>query len=196
MGKKGKSHRKPIDPKKRRKWLSTFVTMAIILAVAVFVNMAIIFFFSEESMEESGDRSSGIAMKIIYFLHPDYDELDYLAKLDITLGLHRVVRKLAHFLEFGLLGFLSAWLIAYVNLRKHWVKPWLEWCLPTVFCLLYAASDEIHQIFSNRGASVKDVMIDFAGAVTGILLLRAILRMIRAAKRRRERRKCETPATD
>ena len=65
-----------------------------------------------------------------------------------------------------------------------------------MFCLLYAASDEIHQIFSNRGASVKDVMIDFAGAVTGILLLRAILGMIRAAKRRRERRKCETPATD
>lgn len=196
MGKKGKRIHVSDKRKNRQKWISVFVTLAMVLLVAVLVNMAVIFYFSEESVEQSGDRSSGLTMKIIYFLYPDYDDLDYISKLDITFGLHRFVRKLAHFSEFGLLGFLSAWLISYVNRRKHWVKPWLEWCLPTVFCLLYAASDEIHQIFSNRGASVKDVMIDFAGAVTGILLFRAILGITRAAKRRRERRKCETPATD
>lgn len=196
MGKKGKRIHVSDKRKNRQKWISVFVVLAMVLLVAVLVNMAVIFYFSEESVEQSGDRSSGLTMKIIYFLYPDYDDLDYISKLDITFGLHRFVRKLAHFSEFGLLGFLSAWLISYVNRRKHWVKPWLEWCLPTVFCLLYAASDEIHQIFSNRGASVKDVMIDFAGAVTGILLLRAILGITRAAKRRRERRKCETPATD
>jgi VanZ family protein len=64
-----------------------------------------------------------------------------------------------------------------------------------VFCLLYAISDEVHQIFSNRGASAKDVVIDFAGAVTGILLLRAILGIVRAAKRRREKA-CKTLATN
>ena len=196
MGKKEKRIHVSDKRKNRQKWISVFVVLAMVLLVAVLVNMAVIFYFSEESVEQSGDRSSGLTMKIIYFLYPDYDDLDYISKLDITFGLHRFVRKLAHFSEFGLLGFLSAWLISYVNRRKHWVKPWLEWCLPTVFCLLYAASDEIHQIFSNRGASVKDVLIDFAGAVTGILLMRAILGIVRAAKRRRERRTCETPATD
>ena len=116
--------------------------------------------------------------------------------MDLIASTHRLVRKLAHFAEFGLLGFLSTWLTVHVNRRKKWLKTWLEWLIPMVFCLLYAISDEVHQIFSNRGASAKDVLIDFAGAVTGILLLRAILGIVRAAKRRRERRKCKTPATD
>jgi VanZ family protein len=196
MAKKEKTARRSVEFKKKPKWISVFVILAIILLIAVLINMAIIFYFSEESVEASGDRSSGIVMKIIYFFHPDYDDLDLLSRLDIMRSFHHAVRKLAHFTEFGLLGFLSTGLVLYVNCRKHWVKPWLEWCLPTVFCLLYAASDEIHQIFSNRGASVKDVMIDFAGAVTGILLMRAIIGIVRAAKRRRERRKCETPVTD
>ena len=196
MGKRDKTIRKRLESKPRRKWISMFVTVAIILTVAVLANMAVIFFFSEESMEESGDRSTGIVMRIIRFLHPNYDELDLVSRLEIMRDVHHTVRKLAHFAEFGLLGFLLTGLILFVNRRKHWVKPRMEWFLPTVFCLLYAASDEIHQIFSNRGASAKDVVIDFAGAVTGILLLRAILGIVRAAKRRRERRTCETPATD
>lgn len=196
MGKKGKAVRKSAEPKVKRKWITVFLTLAIILTVAVLINMAIIFYFSEESMEESGTRSTGVVEKLIHLLHPDYDDLDWDTRMDIMASTHLLVRKLAHFAEFGLLGFLSTCLVAYVNRRKRWLKPWLEWVIPTVFCLLYAASDEIHQIFSNRGASVKDVMIDFAGAVTGILLMRAIIAMTRAAKRRKERRKCETPATD
>ena len=184
------------QPKGKRKWVTVFVTLAIILTVAVLINMAIIYFFSEESMEDSGNRSTGIVEKLMHLLHPDYDSLDWDTQMDIMASTHRLVRKLAHFAEFGLLGFLSAWLVAYVNRRKKWIRAWLEWLIPTVFCLLYAISDEVHQIFSNRGASAKDVVIDFAGAVTGILLLRAILGIVRAAKRRRERRTCETPATD
>ena len=162
----------------------------------VLINMAIIYFFSEESMEDSGTRSTGIVEKLMHLLHPNYDSLDWDTQMDIMASTHRLVRKLAHFAEFGLLGFLSAWLVAYVNRRKKWIRAWLEWLLPTAFCLLPATSAAVHQIFSNRGASAKDVVIDFAGALTGILLMRAIVAILRAAKRRRERRKCKTPATD
>ena len=196
MSRKEKMVCKQNQPKRKFKWVSVFVTLAIILTVAVLINMAIIYFFSEESMEDSGNRSTGIVEKIMYLLHPDYDSLKWSMRMEIMASTHRLVRKLAHFAEFGLLGFLSAWLVAYVNRRKKWIRAWLEWLIPVVFCLLYAISDEVHQIFSNRGASAKDVVIDFAGAVTGILLLRAILGIVRAAKRRRERRTCETPATD
>lgn len=196
VGKRDQIMRKRPESKPIRKWISVFVTLAIILTVAVLINMAIIYFFSEESMEDSGNRSTGIVEKIMHLLHPDYDSLDWSTRMEIMASTHRLVRKLAHFAEFGLLGFLSAWLVAYVNRRKKWIRAWLEWLIPIVFCLLYAISDEVHQIFSNRGASAKDVVIDFAGAVTGILLLRAILGIVRAAKRRRERRTCETPATD
>lgn len=196
MSKKVKMVCKQTEPKPKKRWISMFVTIAIILAVAVFINMALIFFFSAESKEASGDRSTGIVEKIVHLLHPDYDSLNWSTRMEIMASTHRLVRKLAHFAEFGLLGFLSAWLVAYVNRRKKWIRAWLEWLIPIVFCLLYAISDEVHQIFSNRGASAKDVLIDFAGAVTGILLLRAILGTVRAAKRRRERRKCKTPAID
>ena len=196
MGKKEKMVCKQNQPQGKRKWVSVFVTLAIILAAAVLINMAIIFFFSEESMEDSGTRSTGIVEKLMHLLHPDYDSLDWDTQMDIMASTHLLVRKLAHFAEFGLLGFLSAWLVTYVNRRKKWIRAWLEWLIPIVFCLLYAISDEVHQIFSNRGASPKDVLIDFAGAVTGILFMRAIVAIVRAAKGRRERRTCKTLATD
>jgi VanZ family protein len=38
-------------------------------------------------------------------------------------------------------------------------------------CLLVAASDEFHQTFvSSRGPSARDVMIDTAGAIVGLLI--------------------------
>lgn len=38
-----------------------------------------------------------------------------------------------------------------------------------IFCLLYAASDEIHQLFvQGRGAKATDVLIDSIGALIGI----------------------------
>ena len=77
---------------------------------------------------------------------------------------------------------------------------------PAVFTLLYAISDEIHQIFSGRGPRVTDVLIDFSGAVCGILLIHGIAYLIArrkkgsksAAKKKRRRRNtpCEIPATD
>jgi VanZ family protein len=39
-----------------------------------------------------------------------------------------------------------------------------------LICILYAASDEIHQIFvPGKGAHVKDVFIDSAESIVGIL---------------------------
>jgi VanZ family protein len=179
---------KSLSAKKKRIWISVFITLAVCLAVAVLINMAIIFYFSEESMEESGDRSTGIVRVLMRILYPNYDELCWSERMEIMANTHRLVRKLAHFAEFGLLGLLSTGLVVYVNRRKHWVKAWLEWVIPIVFCLLYAISDEVHQIFSERGPSAKDVLLDFAGACFGICLIHGITGIVRAAIRRRRKR--------
>ncbi len=186
-----KQEKKP----RKRGWLIFFVTLAVILAVAVLINMAIIFYFSEESKEESGNRSTGVVKWLVDILYPDYNSLDWDTQMEVMRSTHHLVRKLAHFAEFALLGFLSSGLVAYLNRRKHWIKLWLEWLIPLAFGLLYAISDEVHQIFSDRGASAKDVLIDFAGVLAGVLFMRVILWVSRSCKRRRERRKCETPAT-
>ena len=77
---------------------------------------------------------------------------------------HRLLRKLAHFSEFGLLGLLLAQCF-----RAGFVQPALA-------SLLCAVADETVQLYvPGRSGQVSDVWIDFAGAVLAIgltLLLR------------------------
>ena len=81
------------------------------------------------------------------------------------------VRKLAHFCEFGLLGVelaLLFWLRSGLGLR--------EICISAVLALAAAVTDETIQIFTSRGSQLTDVLLDFAGAVTGILLCALLVR--------------------
>jgi VanZ family protein len=72
------------------------------------------------------------------------------------------VRKLAHFSEYAVLYLLARPLIG---------SGWRSW----LFCLAYAASDELHQAFvPGRGASPWDVLLDSAGALAGALLQRLL----------------------
>ena len=65
--------------------------------------------------------------------------------------------------------------------RRNLIIPALSW----TFCILYAASDEFHQLFvPGRAGLITDVCIDSAGALLGILLFLAALRLTsRRAKR-------------
>ena len=81
-------------------------------------------------------------------------------------GMH-ILRKLAHFSEFAALGLGFTWLWGMLCEKK---LPSLALPLLCGFCA--AAIDETIQIFSpDRGPSVKDVLIDTAGVVTGIVFL-------------------------
>jgi VanZ family protein len=73
-----------------------------------------------------------------------------------------VLRKLAHVLEFALLGAL---------LLRAVERPWPAFALGVA----YAASDEAHQHFvAGRHASPRDVLIDAAGVALGLLIWRRI----------------------
>jgi len=78
---------------------------------------------------------------------------------------HGLLRKLAHFTEFTFLGVLFSWL--FTMLGKKW--------LPPLLCgFLVACVDETIQCFvPDRGPAVKDVAIDTAGVLFGIVLLLA-----------------------
>lgn len=74
-----------------------------------------------------------------------------------------LLRKVAHFTEFAALGMCLAWL--HGMLKKGKVQPFL-------WGVLAASVDETIQRFvPDRGPSVKDVCIDSAGVLTGIILL-------------------------
>lgn len=73
------------------------------------------------------------------------------------------LRKVAHFTEFTALGICLAWL--HGMLGKGKLRPFL-------WGVLAASVDETIQRFvPDRGPSVKDVLIDSAGVLTGIILL-------------------------
>lgn len=77
-----------------------------------------------------------------------------------------LLRKLAHFSEFAMLGALFCWLFAMLlSAGKRTVL------LPGVSGFLAACADEIIQRFvPGRHGCFTDVCIDFAGVLTGIIL--------------------------
>jgi VanZ family protein len=82
------------------------------------------------------------------------------------------IRKAAHVTEYAVLAALW-WRALRWPVRRD-PRPW-SWPVAGQALLgaaLWAAADEIHQAFtSTRGASVRDVVLDAAGAALGILLL-------------------------
>ena len=90
---------------------------------------------------------------------------------------HYFVRKSAHFCEFGLLGselMMLFWLRGGVSLQSG--------CNAAFGALLSAVTDETIQIYSGRGSQVQDVVLDFCGAVTGILFTSLVI--LRIGKRK------------
>jgi VanZ family protein len=201
---KKKERRAPKTPDRaRRGW---YIAVTTVLAVLILINMTVIFQFSSASREESGELSEGLTRKIVGLLYRGFEDLPAEEQRLFMQKAHKFVRKAAHFSEFALLGLLSACLLLYISSALRKLKPWLTLTTPAVFTLLYAISDEVHQIFSGRGPRVTDVLIDFAGAVCGILLIHGIAYLITRRKkgsksavkkkRRRRHEPCETPATD
>lgn len=170
-------HGAPHTPSPRSRRRHTAVT--VLLALLILANLSLIFFFSAESGEESGDRSAGVTDLILGIVCPDFDSLPQAEQQLMETRVHHAVRKIAHFLEYALLGFLTACLTVYLRRLFTRIRPWQTWVIPAAFCLLYAISDEIHQIFSGRGPRVTDVLIDFSGAVFGVCVAHGAVWMIK-----------------
>ena len=145
------------------RWACLFLTLC---------TMAMIFYFSSENGKESGAASEGVtAFLVRLFSGKEMSELSEKALATISL----VIRKLAHFSEFFLLGVFSGGFI-----RSYKMKKWLHFALPSAFCLAYAAFDGCHQLFvSGRSGSVRDVMIDFSGSLAAGLALMLIAHIIK-----------------
>lgn len=174
------------EPAKHHGSLRAFhITVAAILAMLVITNMVAIFRFSSESKEESSDRSTGVTLAVVTTLYADFDEMPPEQQDELLIRFHKPVRKLAHFSEYALLGFLFTAFLLYVSQFLKKIPTWATLAVPPAFCLVYAITDEVHQIFSRRGPAVTDVLIDLAGAVCGIALIHLVALIIRKICRRR-----------
>ena len=83
-------------------------------------------------------------------------------KIDNLNLLSHIIRKLAHFTEYFILGILTIRVIIDYKLNNYYA---------IIICILYAISDEIHQIFiPGRSGEVRDVLIDITGTTLGIII--------------------------
>lgn len=89
-----------------------------------------------------------------------------------------LIRKLAHFCEYMLEGFLL--MLCLRVYTRHFVKH-MSW--PILGGLLTALTDETIQLFSpGRSSQVMDVWIDFAGVMTGLLVGMFVLALFRMCR--------------
>ncbi len=76
-----------------------------------------------------------------------------------------IIRKCAHVSEFFILGILVINLVSKYNVKHIYL-------ISFIICVLYASSDEFHQLFvPGRSGQVTDVLIDLIGVVLGLLLV-------------------------
>lgn len=143
--------------------------------------MCVIFGFSAQTKEESSVVSEGFSYQLVnstgllFHLHLDEEQLQM-----ISMVMEHYVRKAAHMTEYAILSVLL-----YV-----WFGYW-EWqtgrkmLLATALAVLYAASDEFHQLFvPGRAAAIKDVLIDSGGALLGVILAVVLGRIIKSCRHR------------
>lgn len=76
--------------------------------------------------------------------------------------LHKIVRILAHFIEFALLGALLVWC------WRSYTKRWIFFLIPTALACVIPVIDELLQSFTGgRAMEFIDVLIDLAGGICG-----------------------------
>ena len=149
------------------------IVLRVIFLILIIINCIVIFYFSTENGEESSNTSGRIIEKIIEIL-PNSENLSEQEREELKENLQFVVRKGAHFSIYTLLGCFT---MGFMNTFN--IKTKRKIICSLGFGVLYAITDEIHQLFSSgRTAKVMDVGIDSLGVVFGILIVFLIVYLI------------------
>mgnify|MGYP002071512024 CR=1 FL=1 len=131
----------------------------------VLVWMIVIFAFSARNADTSSKDSSRIGMLVGKILIKDFQSWDFQKQVSFAEKIDYPVRKTAHATEYAVLGILLFGAL-YQPGRQKKRAAFFSWGMGT----LYAATDEIHQLFvPGRSGQVTDVLLDSGGAAAGVM---------------------------
>lgn len=136
--------------------------------VLVFIWMSLIFFMSNSDGASSGSLSGSITSKIIEtFTDIDKDDPKY---EQLSEKLSFIIRKMAHFIEYFILGILVMNMMFILDIR-HW-----RMILSVLIVILYAMSDELHQVLvDGRDGNIRDVLIDSSAGIIATYLYHQLI---------------------
>ena len=142
--------------------------------ILVILWMIVIFSFSNQKANDSSKLSDGLILKTVRIIekitNKEYSDEEILEKFV------RPVRKLAHFTIYLILGVLVYLYIKEFNISNKFI-------ISLLICILYAISDEIHQLFIvGRSGKILDVLIDSLGSLTGIFIIKKVGRLYEKIK--------------
>ena len=139
------------------------------IAFAVLLLLLISFIWGQSMMpRDASARESTFLMRLLKPL------LDPNNRISSKL-FHHYLRKAAHFTEYAALGYCMSGFLLSVDWKRERMR------IPTAVlsCLLIAAADESIQLFSvDRGAQLRDVVLDFCGALFGLAVYLLLARLV------------------
>jgi len=149
-----------------------------VLFLLVLLNAALIFYLSAQDGETSSEQMDKVESAITAPILPDYDpEKPDEEKTWFDWNLPIILRKGAHATVFGTLGALI--FLFLLTFRGDALSHYFT---SLTLTLIYAISDEIHQLFINdRSGNALDVFIDMGGA---LIFTTAILLTVKHIKKR------------
>ena len=120
--------------------------------------MIVIFSFSMQN----GGESSGVSNQVILFIE-NITGIQLMHNQWISLDtIQFLIRKAAHMSEYAILAMLL-----YMFARESKIRSSFIFAL--IFSMLYACTDEFHQLFVNgRSGQWQDVFIDTSGSFLGL----------------------------
>lgn len=120
--------------------------------------------FSLQSGEESSQTSGGVVSALVNVLFPQ--GFAYVEQLEF------LIRKLAHFTEYFILGVLVLQTLKQTRCPNQIL-------VGVIVCVLVASCDETIQLFSGgRSGKLEDVLLDGIGALCGILFMDGLRKFV------------------
>lgn len=157
---------------KRKNMIIRTITLMLTIIVCI-----IIFKFSSEDSGKSTGTSDFVIDTIIN-INPFTRNLDDVKKEDIKENIKMPIRKLAHFSIYTVLGITTM-----LHMFTYAISKSKKMGSSLVIGMLYAISDEIHQLFvPGRSGQITDVCIDTIGVLFGISIVLVVQNMIRKNK--------------
>lgn len=149
-------------------------------AVLLLLWCGLLFYFSAQPGDISSQQSNSVGLLVGHIFVPDFASLSEAEQLSYVASISHSLRKLAHFGAFFMLGVLAMGLFSSLFRRPIW-----QLLAAFGVGLLYAATDEFHQLFvAGRSGQLSDVAIDSTGVLVGMLVF-LLLRWLFCGRRNR-----------